>query len=55
MEEQTAPWVDPFLVSLIASLLSRWSTVTNEPVVVGDGFFITNPIVSQRFDRLIGR
>jgi hypothetical protein len=34
---------------------SSWSTVSNAPVVVGARFYVTNPIVSQRFYRLIDR
>jgi hypothetical protein len=34
---------------------NRWSTVTNQPVVVGPRFYVTNPIVNQRFYRLIDR
>jgi hypothetical protein len=35
---------------------SNWTSVTNEPVVVGDRFYVTNAITGpQRFYRLINR
>ena len=42
--------------TLSSSPASGWSTVTNKPVIVGDRFYVTNPITANpRFFRLVDR